>query len=96
MLTYIYDWIENIAFYLVIVVAALHMVPGESYKKYIRFFVGMILILMLVGPILKLWGMSEFPKEEYERRLQEIEEQMDTHPFIGNSNGGNSNSNESE
>ena len=96
MLAYMYEWIENIAFYLVIVVAVLHMVPGENYKRYIRFFVGMILILMLAGPILKLWGMSEFPKEEYERRLQEIEEQMDTHPLIGDSAGSNGNSNEFE
>lgn len=74
MLEYIYEWMENIACYLVIVVAVIHMVPSESYKRYIRFFVGMILILMLANPILKLWGMSEFPKEEYEKRLQEIEE----------------------
>ena len=74
MLAYIYDWIENITFYLVLVVAVLHMGPGDGYKRYIRFFVGLILILMLSGPILKMWGMNEFPKEEYERRLQEIEE----------------------
>ena len=76
MLSYIYDWIENIAFYLVIVVVVLHMIPGESYKRYIKFFVGMILILMLSGPILKLWGINEFPKKEYEKRMKEIEEVM--------------------
>ena len=74
MLEFIYEWMENIACYLVIVVAVIHMVPSENYKRYIKFFVGMILILMLVNPILKLWGISEFPKEEYEKRLQEIEE----------------------
>lgn len=93
MLVYIYEWIENIAFYLVIVVTALHMIPGESYKRYIRFFVGMILILLLAGPILKLWGMSEFPREEYERRLHEIEEQMDTYPSGWDINGSDNSSN---
>ena len=74
MLEYIYEWIENIAFYLVIVVAVMHMIPGESYKKYIRFFVGMILLFMLAGPILKIFGMSHFPTEEYQRMLEKIEE----------------------
>lgn len=74
MLEYIYEWIENIAVYLVLVVAVLHMVPNEEYKRYIRFFIGMILMLMLAGPILKIWGMSEFPKAEYQRQLKEIEE----------------------
>ena len=73
MLDYIYEWMENIAFYMVIVVAAMQMVPGDGYKKYIRFFAGMILILMLTGPILKLFGMSEFPNDEYKKELEEIE-----------------------
>ena len=74
MLGYIYEWIGNIAFYLVVLVAVMQMIPGNSYKKYIRFFAGMILILMLTGPILKLCGMSEYPSEEYRKRMEEIEE----------------------
>ena len=72
MLTYIYEWMENIAFYLVVLVAVMQMIPGENYKKYIRFFAGMILILMLSAPILKLFGMSSFQIEEYEKELQQI------------------------
>ena len=73
MLDYIYEWMENISFYMVIVVAAMQMVAGESYKKYIRFFAGMILILMLTGPILKIFGMSDFQNTEYQKELEEIE-----------------------
>ena len=68
MLEYIYEWMENIAFYLVIVEAVIQMIPGESYKKYIRFFAGLILILMLSGPILKIFGMTEFQHGEYQKR----------------------------
>lgn len=74
MLNYIYDWIENIAFYLVILVAVMQMIPQNSYQKYIRFFAGMILILMLAGPIVKLFGMTDFQSIEYQSVLQEIEE----------------------
>ena len=74
MLTYIYDWIENIAFYLVILVAVMQMIPQNSYQKYIRFFAGMILIMMLAGPIVKLFGMTDFQSIEYQSVLQEIEE----------------------
>lgn len=74
MLNYIYDWIENIAFYLVILVAVMQMIPQSSYQKYIRFFAGMILILMLAGPIVKLFGMTDFQSIEYQSVLQEMEE----------------------
>lgn len=74
MLDYVYEWIENIAFYLVMIVAVIQMVPGESYKKYIRFFAGMILIFMLAGPIFKMFGVTQFHDEEYQKELERIEE----------------------
>lgn len=74
MIEFIYDWMENIAFYLVILVAVMQMIPQSSYQKYIRFFAGMILILMLVGPVLRIFGMSEFQSQEYQNALQEIED----------------------
>ena len=54
MLESIYTWIENLAFYMVIMVAAMQMIPGENYKQYVRFFVGLILILLVLGPVLKV------------------------------------------
>lgn len=73
MLKFIYEWIENIAFYMVIMVAVMQMIPGNAYKKYIKFFAGLILILMLAGPILNIFGMSNYQNEEYQKQLEEIE-----------------------
>lgn len=56
MFDYIYEWLQNIAFYLVLVTAVLHAVPDRDYKKYIRFFTGLVLILMLLTPVLKVFG----------------------------------------
>ena len=72
MLDYIYEWMQNIAYYLVIVVAVLQM-AGESYKKYIRFFAGLILILMLSGPIFQIFGMTEIPLGQSLEQLVELE-----------------------
>ena len=77
MLDYIYQWIENIAFYLVIIVAVIQMIPDNSYKKYVRFFAGMILILMMCGPIIKILGMSDYQNEEYRKALLEIEKAVE-------------------
>ncbi len=77
-MTYLYEWIENIAVYMVVITVAMQMVPNNSYKKYIRFFTGLILIIMMSGPILKILGMEhdlqEFYKSaEYEQKVKEIE-----------------------
>lgn len=78
MLTYLYEWIENIAFYMVIITVAMQMIPNNSYKKYIRFFTGLILILMLANPILKIFGMEQelqefYKSAEYQQKVKEIE-----------------------
>ena len=75
---YLYEWIENIAVYMVIITVAMQMVPNNSYKKYIRFFTGLILIIMMSGPILKIFGMEQelqefYQSAEYEQKVKEIE-----------------------
>lgn len=74
MLNYIYEWMENIAFYMVLIVAVIQMLPNSSYKKYVRFFAGMILILMMIGPLLRIFHMEKYQSAEYEKQLEEIQE----------------------
>lgn len=79
MLEYIYQWIENIAFYLIIFTVAMQMIPNNNYKKYIQFFTGLILIIMLGEPILKIFGAEQefqdfYKSAEFEQKVKEIEE----------------------
>ncbi len=79
MLEYLYQWVENIAFYLIIFTVAMQMIPNNSYKKYIQFFTGLILIIMLAGPILKIFGTEQdfrefYKSAEYQQKVKEIEE----------------------
>lgn len=80
MLDSIYEWIQNIAFYLVLVSAFMEVIPADGYKKYIRFFAGMVMILLTMTPLLKLSGMEDrfytlYYSKEYELEKQEIEKQ---------------------
>lgn len=80
MFEYLYEWIQNLAFYLVIITAAIQILPGKSYKKYVQFFSGMVLILLMLSPILKLTGIESqfydlYHSREYELEKEEIEKQ---------------------
>lgn len=82
MIEAIYTWMKNIVFYLVIVTAVLEVLPGTSYQKYIRFFTGLVLMMLLLTPFLSLTGAGEiftelyhgYEYEQYKRELQEQEE----------------------
>lgn len=78
MFAYLYEWIRNVAFYLVLVTALLHVLPRSDYQKYIRFFTGLVLILLVLAPVLKLFQMEEELRDAYRddswlEQLEEIE-----------------------
>ena len=54
MFDQVYGWLQNIAAYLVVVTAVMHAIPGKDYEKYIRFFSGLVLIVLLFMPVLSV------------------------------------------
>ena len=88
MFTYLYDWIKNIAFYMVMVTAVIHMIPNSDYKKYIRFFTSLVLIIMLVTPVLNLFGMGKEIMNIYENGIyqDQIEKMEESTEYLENIN----------
>lgn len=80
MIHYLYEWVQNLAFYMILVTAVQHVLPDNSYKKYIRFFTGLVMVLMLAAPLLEVFDIQEELYQVYgqeERRQREqLEEKM--------------------
>ena len=45
------DWARNILFFTVFLSVISHLLADRSYEKYIRFFAGMVLILITISPL---------------------------------------------
>ena len=45
------DWARNILFFMVFLSVISHLLADSSYEKYIRFFEGMVLILITISPL---------------------------------------------
>ena len=73
MFEFISQWLKNITFYYIIVTLILQMTPTQEYKKYIQFFTGLILILLLAEPVLRLTEMG-VSIESYEEQMRQFEE----------------------
>ena len=79
MLDMVYEWIQNVVFFLLLAGAVLDALPGESYRKYIRFFIGMIVLLLLASPLLKLGNLQSsfdnlYHSLEYEQTVREAQQ----------------------
>ncbi|MDW2797161.1 stage III sporulation protein AF [Clostridium boliviensis] len=47
----LYQWIRNITYYLIFITVAENLLPNKKYEKYIKFFAGMVLILLVLKPV---------------------------------------------
>ncbi len=79
MFTYLNQWIMNLSFYMVMVTAVMHIVPNSEYKRYIRFFTGLVLAVMLADPFLRLLGTGDlwadlYESPVYQEQLEKMEE----------------------
>ena len=68
----IYEWLKDLAYYVILVTALFHMIPGEVWGKYIRFFTGLVMVVLLLSPILQLFQEQD-PLQIMERYEQGME-----------------------
>lgn len=50
------DWIRSIIIYMLLVSVLLHLIPDESYRKYVRIAVGLLLLLIVIEPVSSLFS----------------------------------------
>ena len=74
----LYQWLQDLAVYLILVSAILQVLPQESYQKYIRFFSGLVLIILLMTPLLRLTDMED----SFRSRVQEQNMEQESASFL--------------
>lgn len=55
----LYEWLQSLVCYFILLSAVMHMLPENSYKKYIQYYMGLLLILLLLAPLLRVADLQE-------------------------------------
>ena len=55
----LYQWMKNLAVFYILFTAFLHLIPDKKYERYIRLFMGFLLILLMCTPVFSLLGKGE-------------------------------------
>lgn len=74
-MSYIYNWVKNLVCFYLLLTIVLHLLPKKSYRKYVRFFSGMLLAILIVSPALSLLGDEEALRQKI--RQAEFFQEMD-------------------
>ena len=65
-------WLKSIVGYLMIVSVTMQMIPNKKYEQYVKLFTGMLLLVLVLQPVLKMGAVSTFLEN---RILQFVQEQ---------------------
>lgn len=52
-------WLRTVAAYLIFMTAVLQILPENQYRKYLQFFLGIVMILVLARPLLQISHLEE-------------------------------------
>lgn len=72
----LYQWIKNIAVFYILFTTVLHLVPDKKYERYIRSFMGLLLIYMLCRPVFAVLGNGTELFENFGTVFQEEQQLM--------------------
>ena len=67
-----YDWVWKLAGYLIFMTAVLQLVPGEKDRKYIHFFTGLVLIILIASHVIKFFQFQD----QYDAMETQVEEML--------------------
>ena len=69
----LFGWVQDIAFYTLLMVVVLHVLPEKSQRKYLQFFMGVVLMILVISPFLSFLGLERKLDETYARQTYDQE-----------------------
>lgn len=67
------EWLGEIACFMCLMTVLLHVIPDTGLKKYVRFFLGLLLLLVAAEPIGRGAGMEQFLENVERKSLEALE-----------------------
>lgn len=68
----LYSWVESLVCYYILLSAVTKLLPDNSFKKYIQYYLGLLLILVMLAPVFQVTGIQK----EIDRYVEEVEEPL--------------------
>ena len=67
------QWVRNLAFYFIFLSVLMNVIPQGEERKYIRFFMGLLLMVMLITPMLSILEKAKTLPESFSSLYQQEE-----------------------
>lgn len=73
------EWMKSLVGYMLMSSVVMQMIPNSKYEQYVRLFIGFLLILLVLQPVLKIGSADSYLEQKVSEVLQDqenLEEQI--------------------
>ena len=70
-MTNLLEWVKRMIFLGIFLTILLQVLPNGTYRKYVRFFAGMVFVLTIVSPLFSILGQKNWEQTLEKELLQE-------------------------
>ena len=71
----ILDMVRYVAVFYLLEQMIMNLLPGKTYEKYVRFYMGLLLVLILLGPVFDIFCLTG--ETDAETLVYELEKGME-------------------
>lgn len=72
----ILDMVKVVAVFYLLEQMVLNLLPGKMYEKYVRFYLGLLLILLLLQPVFRIFRLTE--QMDAEALVTQLEQEVES------------------
>lgn len=55
----VWGWVRQVAVFYILMTVVERLLPAQKYRKYIRLYLGVVFILLVISPVFSITGLSE-------------------------------------
>ena len=70
------EWIKSFVGCLLMISVAMQMLPNSKYEHYVRLFTGLLMLVLLIQPFLKIGSMDSYLEGKIEEAM-EVQERLE-------------------
>ena len=64
------EWIKSFVGCLLMISVAMQMLPNSKYEHYVRLFMGFLMLVLLIQPVLKIGSMDSYLEGKIEETME--------------------------
>ena len=69
----VFTWVKHIACFTILTTVIIHILPSNKYEKYLKLYLGLLLILLMISPFAKLFHLDKVMEEFFQKENLKME-----------------------